>query len=452
MRLKTTIGDLAVTVKGRVLKGAPDSPFDSFQTDTRKLADGSFFWALKGENHDAHGLLGPALAERTAGWVAEAGKLGPAGTWPAAVIGVDDTLKALQRLAAWHRRRFGVRLTAITGSNGKSTTKEMLRSILERSGPTCFNQGNLNNHFGLPLSLLELGAEHKYGVFELGASKRGDILEIGSLAAPSVAVITNIAPAHLQYFGDLETVLRTKMELIDCLGPDGTLVYNADDELLRPLRDRNVRKLSFGGAGADVSAHEGREGFDIAYAGRSVRVTLSGDIRHNRFNAAAAAAAAIASGVDLPAIKAGLESYIPPPMRMQRLSVGGSTVVLDAYNANPSSMKAALDAVSGPGFPRPLYLALGDMKELGRHSARYHSELGAGLARMDAERIFLAGTEMKAAAEELSKALAGARTVYAETPQAWAGELRGLIAAGKGTFLLKASRAMKFERLIEGLR
>jgi UDP-N-acetylmuramoyl-tripeptide--D-alanyl-D-alanine ligase len=452
MRLNTNIGALAETVKGRLVQGKADTPFNSFETDTRKCTDGCFFWALKGEAHDAHNYLPQTLSKGVKGWVAQESKLGAlAGTGPEAVVGVDDTLKALHRLAAWHRGRFGVRLTAITGSNGKSTTKEMLRAILERSGHTCFNSGNLNNHFGLPLSLLELGEEHKFGVFELGASKRGDILEIGSLARPSVAVITNIGPSHLQYFGDLETVFKTKTELVDCLEPGGTLIYNSDDAYLETLKSRDVKKLSFGYRNADISISGAGSGLELGYKGRTVPVALPCDIRHNYLNAAAAAAAAIANGLGLAEIKAGLESFIPPPMRMQIMKIKGSTVVLDAYNANPSSMRAALETVSDAAFARPLYLALGDMKELGLHSVRYHSELGIYLAGLGAEKIFLAGPEMKAAAMELAKTDAGARTVYAGSSQDWAGELRGAIGAGKGTFLLKASRAMKFEKLVDGL-
>jgi UDP-N-acetylmuramoyl-tripeptide--D-alanyl-D-alanine ligase len=179
-------------------------------------------------------------------------------------------------------------------------------------------------------------------------------------------------------------------------------------------------------------------------------VNLPSAAKHNRRNAAAAGAAALACGLDLAAIKAGLESFTPPPMRMQTLVLKGATVVLDAYNANPASMRAALETVFEPSFRKPVFLALGDMKELGAHSGRYHSELGAYLAGLGAEKIFLAGPEMKAAAEELGKN-SGAVFTYAESPEAWAGELRASIGAGKGTFLLKASRAMKFEKLLEGL-
>ncbi|MFA6434633.1 MAG: UDP-N-acetylmuramoyl-tripeptide--D-alanyl-D-alanine ligase [Elusimicrobiales bacterium] len=453
MDLNTNIGTLAEITNGRVIKGGLDAPFNSFEADTRKLKGGDFFWAFRGGAHDAHAFLEETLAKSVKGWIVEDNKIGrfDKAAYPEFVIGVWDTLKALHRLAAWHRGRFRIPLAAVTGSNGKSTTKEMLRSIFAESGPACSNAGNLNNHFGLPLSLLELRKEHKFGVFELGASKKGDIFEIGSLARPTVAVITNIGPSHLEYFGDLETIFRTKAEIVDCLEPGGTLVYNADDKYLAPLKDRRINKLSFGCYGADITISDSGGLLKLGYKGASIEVRLPSAVRHNYRNAAAAAGAAIASGLDLTAVKAGLEAFVPPPMRMQILEINGAAVILDAYNANPASMRAALETAFGSSFKKPFYLALGDMKELGRHSERYHSELGEYLSGLDAERIFLAGPEMKAAAKELEKRGKSAKVVYAESAEAWARDLRAAILDGRGTFLLKASRAMKFEKLIEGL-
>lgn len=451
MNLDTDIETLANAINGRLIRGGAKAPFSSFVTDTRKLKKGDFFWALQGLSHDAHVFLEDTLEKRVKGWVVEEQKIGRFKVFPEFVIEVFDTLKALQRLSAWHRARFNIPITAITGSNGKSTVKEMLKSIFSGAGATCSNAGNLNNQFGLPLSLLELRPEHKFGVFELGASKKGDIAEIASLARPTAAVITNIGPSHLQYFGDLDTVFRTKTEIIDCLAPGGTLVYNSDDKYLEILKDRKIDKLGFGcGSGADLKVGEKRGALELRYKGKSVAVKLPVPARHNYMNAAAAAGAALVSGLDLAAVKAGLETFTPPPMRMQTLKIKKAVVILDAYNANPVSMNSALDALAAAGaFRKPYYLALGDMKELGKHSARYHAELGRRLAGFGAEKIFLAGPEMKAAADELKGAPAA--VAYAADPADWAAELRKLITTKKGTFLLKASRAMKFEKLIKGV-
>lgn len=451
MDLNTDIETLVKAVNGRLIRGDAKAPFSAFVTDTRKLKKGDYFWALQGASHDAHVFLEDTLKKKVKGWIVEDHKIGRFKVFPDIVIGVFDTLKAMQRLSAWHRARFDIPITAITGSNGKSTVKEMLKSVFAKAGATCSNAGNLNNQFGLPLSLLELRPAHKFGVFELGASKKGDIAEIASLARPTAAVITNIGPSHLQYFGDLETVFRTKTEIIDWIAPGGTLVYNSDDKYLEILKDRKIAKLGFGcGAGADLQVREKRGALELRYKGKSVTVKLPVSAKHNYMNAAAAAGAALVSGLDLAAVKAGLETFTPPPMRMQKLKIKKAVVILDAYNANPVSMNSALDALAAAGaFPKPHYLVLGDMKELGKHSAPYHAELGRRLARFGAKKIFLAGPEMKAAAEELKGARA--EVAYAADPSAWAAELRKLMTAGKGTFLLKASRAMKFEKLIEGL-
>ncbi|OGR68666.1 MAG: hypothetical protein A2081_03750 [Elusimicrobia bacterium GWC2_61_19] len=448
MNLQINLGQLAQAVNGKLIKGKPETPFNSFATDTRSLKAGAFFWALKGASHDAHDLLAKTLPLGVSGWLVRENALAGLRDLPASVVAVEDTLKALQALAAWHRQRFAIPLTAITGSNGKSTTKEMLMSIFSAGGETCCNPGNLNNQFGLPLSLLELTAEHKFGVFELGASRRGDIREIAGVARPTCGVITNIGPSHLEHFGEMETIFETKTEIADCLAPGGVLVYNYDDRYLSRLNGRKLNKLTFGrDPEADVRILEGRH-LKLEYDGVLMEIDLPHAGGHNYYNAAAAAAAAIAAGLDFAAIRKGLENYTPPPMRLQELHIGGATVILDAYNANPQSMASALKEMGDK--PRPLYLMLGDMKELGKHSAHYHTDLGAALAHMGAEKVFLAGPEMKAAAAAYCRA-GGSSMEFGETLEDWLPEARSLISAGKGSFLIKASRSMKFERIIEGL-
>lgn len=448
MKLGIDLGALASAAGGKLLKGDPKSPFDSFVTDTRKLKPGDFFLALKGAAYDAHDFLPQTLALGVSGWLVREDAASAQPALPRGVVAVRDTLAALQSLASWHRARFKIPLAAITGSNGKSTTKEMLRSILGDAGETCSNAGNLNNQFGLPLSLLELNATHKFGVFELGASRRGDIKEIGAVARPTCGVITNIGPSHLQYFGDMETIFETKTELAGCLAEGGTLVYNYDDPYLSRLNGRKFKKITFGrGADADLRILEG-DRLRLEYSGKMYEISLPHCGGHNYYNAAAAAGAALASGLDFEAIRRGLERYTPPPMRLQRLKFGDAEVILDAYNANPQSMSSAIkETLAGE---RPLYFMLGDMKELGDYSAGYHRDLGAALAHTRAERVFLAGPEMKPAVEAYLHA-GGKAVVYGESLDAWFDEARGLLRSGRGTFLIKASRSMKFERLVEGL-
>lgn len=447
MKLGLDLGSLADAAGGKLLAGDPGGPFDSFVTDSRALRAGEYFWALAGEKHDAHDFLAGTLKASPAGWICREGRL-PDGPRPPAVVTVADTLKALQSLAAFHRRRFSPATAAVTGSNGKSTVKEMLFSAMSQAGPACSNKGNLNNQFGLPLSLLELTAEHRCAVFELGASRRGDIAEIAPLALPAVGIITNIGPSHLEKFGDLETVFLTKTELADSLAPGGTLVYNADDEMLRRLA-RRPRTVTFGRSPEAGYRVLEKGAFVIAEKAGEFAVSLPQDSPHNRLNAAAAWAAARELGLEPAVIKKGLENFKPPPMRMQELTIAGARVLLDAYNANPQSMAAALQAAAGARAPR--YLALGDMKELGRFSEKYHRELAAAIAAAGPAKVFLAGPEMRAAADELSARFPSIKTVHAEDPSAWRDEFRDLVSSGEGFFLVKASRSMRFENLIEGL-
>jgi len=448
MKLAIDLKTLVGAVEGKLVSGDARAPFDSFVIDSRAVKAGGYFWALAGEKHDAHDFLASTMAASPAGWICREDRL-PAGPRPPAVVAVKDTLKALQSLAAFHRRRFTLPVAAVTGSNGKSTVKEMLFSALSQTGPACSNKGNLNNQFGLPLSLLELSAEHRYAVFELGASRRGDIAEIAPLAAPAVGVITNIGPSHLEKFGDLETVFLTKTELADSLSARGTLVYNADDGMLRRLNGR-PRCVTFGRADdAHYRVVERERDFSIAEKAGEFAVALPQDCPHNRLNAAAAWAAARELGLEPALIKKGLENFKPPPMRMQRLEIRGSRVLLDAYNANPQSMAAALSAAARADGPR--YLALGDMKELGRYSEKYHRELAAAIAAARPEKVFLAGPEMCAAADELASRFPSIKASYSADPAQWRNEFRSLVSAGGAFFLVKASRSMKFENLIEGL-
>ena len=462
MKLGIDLKTLAEAAGGRIVKGSPDIPFDGFVTDTRKIEPGGFFWALKGENHDANS---PEMLEKTLpaakGWIIREDALSAlsADKMPEAVIAVPDTLKALQKLALWHRKHFNIPVVSMTGSNGKSTTKEMMRAILSAKGKTCCNKGNFNNQLGVPLSILELQPDDEYGVFELGASHPGDIDEIAALSLPLVGIITNVAPSHLEFFGTLENVYKTKTEIAKHIQDGGFLVYNAEDKFLSMLADpaelerlcgggRKIKTVSFGRCeNADVRlCADGSLRF--RKTGEAIRPSLPYPGAHNLMNAAAASAAALCLGIDAAAINYGLEHYSAPAMRMQEFKTErGASVILDAYNANPQSMAAAFSEMSGR--PRPLYFMLGDMKELGESSEHYHRELGRSLAEIQPDGLFLAGPEMAAAADEYRKC-GGKSLVYGEKPECWLEEAKKLVfSAEKGNFLIKASRSMKFERIAE---
>lgn len=445
MKLGITLCKLAEVIEGKLLKGNANAVFDSFITDSRKLQNNAFFWALKGSSFDAHSFLKNTLPF-VKGWIIR--EDGVPEVLPESVITVKDTLKALQKLALWHRARFNVQVVSMTGSNGKSTTKEMLRSILSQKGKTCCNSGNFNNQLGVPLSLLELSSDDKYGVFELGASHIGDIDEIAALALPNTGIITNIAPSHLEFFGSLENIYKTKTELLKHIKPNGTIVYNADDIFLSRLHSfTGLNKLTFGKTQTcDVRILEDKSLYIKSHK-TCIKPKLPYTGAHNLMNAAAATAAALSFNVAPEEIKSGLEHYCAPAMRMQEFNINGADIILDAYNANPQSMSAALREVASRR--RPLVLILGDMCELGEFSEHYHRELGKNLAKIKPDFVFLAGKEMKFAEEEYKKFA----TCYEWAPsfEAWLPEARKMIEKGNGTFLIKASRSLHFESIIGDL-
>ncbi|MBI5882532.1 MAG: UDP-N-acetylmuramoyl-tripeptide--D-alanyl-D-alanine ligase [Elusimicrobia bacterium] len=421
----------------------------SLTTDSRALAQGQVFWALRGARFDAHDFLTAELAARSSGWVVEKLRLKP-GPRPTHVIEVPDTLKGLANLAARHRRRFDIPVVGITGSNGKTTTKEMLRCICLRVGATCANEGNLNNQIGLPLSLLEMTAQHRYGVFEMGASRPGDIAELGAMAHPTVGVLLNIGPAHLEFFGSLEATFKAKSELVAAVASEGRVVFNSDDPWLAPLEaGLGARAVAFGaGARARVRIIP-PDGLVIDR--RRVKVRLEAFGLVNLHNAAAAAAAAWAMGIDTAAIVSGLADHRPVRMRFERLRHPlGCDVVLDAYNANPASMKAAIGAFCQEFKSQAKVLVLGDMKELGPESPRLHEELGVWLSGLPLQSVYLAGPEMAHALRPLAASGVSFRVRHAAEPGVWLPELKSELRAGVA-LLLKASRAMRFEDVLERL-
>lgn len=450
MKLDLNWGELARAAGGRLVAGAAEAAVSSLSTDTRTLAPGQAFWALKGERHDAHEHLTAELARKAGGWVVAKGRLPTGGPRPANLVEVPDTLKALQALARHHRLRRDIPVVGIAGSNGKTTTKEMLRSICSLVGPTCASPGNWNNEVGVPLSLLELDETHRYGIFELAACRKGEVAELTRIAAPSVGVLTNIGPDHLESFGTIETTFQTNSELVEGLPEDGKAVINLDDPWLAALETRlGSRALTYGtGPRCRVRIEDG--GF-LTIDRRRMKLELKSYGAYSRYNAAAAAAAALALGIDADIIAKGLAAHTPGMLRQEPLKhPSGAVLMMDAYNANPASMKASVEAFVEEYRQRRLTLVLGDMKELGPQSPRYHSELGAWLAGLPLKAVYLAGPEMSAAAQALRAASPRFRVEHGLDPKAWAGPIKAGLGADDA-LLFKASRAMKLEELARAL-
>lgn len=453
MDLNLTWDAFARASGGRLVRGLPDDRVRSVCTDTRKLEKGSAFWALPGLKHDAHQFLDAGVASACDGWVIQRGKAAKDGALAAHVVEVPDTQKALQALAAFHRQRFEMPLAAVVGSNGKTSTKEMLASICRQAGATCATQGNLNNQFGLPLSLLALDGNQRYAVFELGESRFGDIEELTRICRPTVGVLTNVGPAHLEFLGNLEGVFRCLSEVVTASQADTVFAINIDDPWLAALETQlGERAITFGrGERAQVQLRDSPAGVvELVVQRHKVIATLKTPGRVHQLNAASAAAGALGMGLGVEEIVKGLEAFAPAPMRFEpRRHSSGATLLVDAYNANPASMRAGIDSFLDAYQNCRCILVLGDMKELGAETERFHRELGEWIGGLPLDAVFLAGPEMRAAAEAVKGGVP--RLVrYAEDPSQWAGELKGLLKPDAAAFF-KASRAMALERVIEAL-
>ncbi|MDH3830595.1 MAG: UDP-N-acetylmuramoyl-tripeptide--D-alanyl-D-alanine ligase, partial [Gammaproteobacteria bacterium] len=375
----------------RVLAGSftgSDNKFTGVSTDTRQLQPGALFFALQGPNFDGHGFIETARAQ---GAIAAAVAHPCESALPQ--IEVADTRLALGSLSAHWRQQFTLPVVGITGSNGKTTVRAMTAAILSQCGDTLATQGNLNNDIGLPLTLARLAADHRFAVLEMGANHPGEIDYLAGLAQPTIAIVTNAGPAHLEGFGDLQGVARAKGELFARLGKDGVAVINADDTFAPLWRElaAHCRIVEFGLQGADVTAdwQGDASGSDVqlhtAAGNIELRLALPG--RHNVMNALAASAAALAAGAGLDAVKAGLETLSQVAGRFNVHSLPGDiTLIDDTYNANPESLQVALDVLAlAPGDS---WLVLGDMGELGADAAALHSAAGRNAREAGVSRLY----------------------------------------------------------------
>ncbi len=425
-----------------------DVVFTTVSTDSRQLSVGALFVALTGLNFDGHDFI---AAARERGAVAALVSRPVADPLPQ--LRVADTRLALGQLAAAWRSRFTGMLVALTGSNGKTTLKEMIAAILRVRGPTLATEGNLNNDIGVPLTLLRLNGEHAHAVIEMGANHPGEIAYLTGLAQPDVAIINNAGPCHLEGFGDVAGVARAKGEIFQGLGPKGVAVINRDDEYadywvgLNPGR----RIMDFGldrpamVRGEILDAASNRFRLSTTMEEITVRLPLTG--RHNVRNALAAAAAALAVGATLEDIRRGLESLREVGGRLQHLlGRHGGAVIHDAYNANPASLAAALAAVgAGPGRK---WLVLGDMRELGPAADAWHARSGSEARVAGFERLYALGEHSRAAV-----AAFGTGAAHFEDVDALVADLnRDLHQDGEpAVVLVKGSRGMRMERVVTAL-
>jgi UDP-N-acetylmuramoyl-tripeptide--D-alanyl-D-alanine ligase len=443
------LSDIARCAGGEIV-GA-DRGFDSISTDTRTLEAGALFVALSGPSFDGHDFVAAAEAASAAAALVER-------TLPVGIpqVVVPDPLAALSAFAREWRRQFHIPVIAVSGSNGKTTTKELIGSILTRLGETLVTRGNLNNHIGVPLTLLDLRAEHRFAVIEMGANHQGEIAHLMSIAEPTIGIVTNAGAAHLEGFGSLEGVALGKGELFRGLPADGIAVINADDAFAPMWRDNRgaERMTTFGFeqpahfTAHKVNAMSDAAGFRIEFdlvtpeGTRPATLALAG--LHNLRNALGAAAVAHAAGASLDDIVEGLAAMKTVAGRLElKPAIKGAFIVDDSYNANPSSLKAGLDAFRSFGGAR--WLVLGEMKELGDSADELHAEVGRYAREAGVERLLAVGERARFAVDAFGP---GAQ---------WFADLDALIAEASRTIgvgiavLIKGSRANKLERVAEAL-
>ncbi len=447
---RLNLSELAALVDGRLV--GEDRAFDGVSTDSRTIQAGELFVALRGPNFDGHDYLEIAQARGAAGALVAR----ESGVLPTVVVA--DTLRGLGRLGQQWRLRCPARVVAITGSNGKTTLKEMIAAILARRGRVMATRGNLNNEIGVPLTLSRLRDED-FAVVELGANHAGEIRYLSGLAQPDVAVLNNAGRAHLEGFGSLEGVARAKAEIIEGLRRDGLFVYNADDRFAALWRELAAGRAlrSFGVAQpADVSSPPDAyqiEWQDGRFAARfpvrcaqgevELRLRLAGE--HNRMNALAAVAASLAVGAGLGDAAQGLATLEPVPGRLCPLrGHHGARLIDDSYNANPESVVAALRVLAAA--PGRRTLVLGDLAELGAEAAQLHRQLGEQAAAFGIDRLFTTG----ALSAQAGTAFGAAHRHFEGRAALADALLEGLSA--DDSVLIKGSRSARMDQVVEALR
>lgn len=468
-----TVEELREVISVKVLAGeAPGwtkQRIRQISLDSRSIRPGDLFIAIKGDRFDGHDFIAAAFSNGAVGAIVHDTYVVPPSLFKSGskrstpfILGARDPLFAYQQLATHHRSRFDIPLVAVTGSNGKTTTKEMVASVMAHRWKVLKTEGNLNNRIGVPQTLFRLNVRHEGAVIEMGVDNLGQTIRLCEIARPTIGIITNIGPDHLEFFGSMEGSAQAKAELLDLLPADGTAVLNADDAYFDYLAARaQCRVVSFGfSPKADVRAMDVKpDGHD----GTIFRLLLPGKVRHtivhirvqgshNVTNALAAAAVGSVLGLPGAVIAQGLFRFRPAAMRSQMVMSQGVKIINDCYNANPASMKAAVQLLAQAKSDRNKIAVLGDMLELGSGAVQMHEEVGAFVANQGVDQIIACGPLARSLAEGARRAGMD-RARILEVPDAAAAATAVRTVAKQGdVVLVKASRGMKLEHVVQALQ
>ncbi|MBI4974282.1 MAG: UDP-N-acetylmuramoyl-tripeptide--D-alanyl-D-alanine ligase, partial [Candidatus Omnitrophica bacterium] len=396
------VKEILKITRGRLVSGNPDIDIapPKISTDSRTMMKGGFFIALKGPNFDGDDFVKEAFAKGARGALVAVCKMQLDDK--RIIIQVRDTLEALQTIASHHRMKFRIPVIGITGSNGKTTTKEMMWRVLSAKYNVLKNEGTKNNHIGLPLTLLKLESSHDICILEMGMNHRGEIRLLCDIAKPTIAVITNIGPSHLEFMGNLNKIFKAKREILESLCKKSIAILNGDDEYLSKIRNASFDILRFG-----LEDSNDLQATDISVGRNKIKFGVNGKMGyelnllglHNIWNALAAIAVGTRFNISYGSMKRSLFAYKPAYMRLNLRRFNGLAIIDDTYNSNPSSMDCALEALRNyPANAR--WVVSGDMLELGVHGKDFHRMVGRMVARSNAKGLLTFGRLSKATLSE----------------------------------------------------
>jgi len=461
--LPWTTADIIAATSGKLVCGDMTHSFSRVLIDSREAADDGVFVAIVGETHDGHAFLPQVVDQGGKGLVVNREQVGqlPLADWRTmglVCVAVADTTRALGDMAAFNRQRSGVSVVGITGSNGKTTTRQFTATVVSQQYSTLATAGNFNNEIGLPLTLLGLASEHQWAVLELGTNNPGEIARLTDICSPDIAVITNIGPAHLEGLGSIEGVAREKGSILNGIHTNGKAILNADDPRVLNLARRARSEVVLYGLSADAAVrasevHENQAGisFVLFLPSGTSSIRLNSPGRFMIANALAAAAVGFNLGLSISTIKAGLEAFTPVGGRMNILhTANGIHIIDDTYNANPDSMQAALQTLKMMRAGSRSVLVAGDMLELGDQAPSLHSAIGAAAAQSGISRLYARG-------DFADRVASGARNASLPAEQTMIGSRREIIADLTGWLqpgdwlLVKGSRGMAMEKVVQAI-
>jgi len=448
-----TVKDALISTKGRILSGDEKDTLTGISTDTRHIKGGELFVAIKGNRFDGHNFILDAVSRGAGAILVQNGCIANKVNFKipdASFISVSDSIRALGDIAHFHRSRFKIPLIGITGSNGKTTTKEMVASILKKKFNILKNFGTENNHIGVPLTLMRLRSEHGIAVLEMGTNHLGEIRRLAGIARPTIAVITNIGPVHLEYLKDTDTVLKSKCEILEYMDKEGTLIINGDDESLKTIKT-DLKVVRFG---LDKKCDFYADKISIEPDGINFRLNGKEEInlavmgRHNVYNALSAIATAWDFGIPIDQIKDALKEFRVPNMRMEVKKLGDIKIINDSYNSNPSSMRQAIESLKDMTTKGRKVLVAGDMLELGNLSSRFHHLVGRQAAESGIDLIVAVGKLSESVAKGAQEAgMSEKKIKLCNLTKEACETVKKLIKKGD-TVLVKGSRAMKMEEIV----